>query len=98
MSNIALKLRKHTHLSKFDFRLSDCRGIVLVISIHELHIELVDLGLYRDALSDFEPPLIFHMLGDDAFPSPKGRVFVILTDIDPSLLLCINQHQHPYHV
>jgi hypothetical protein len=99
MSNLALKSRQHAHLTNCDIWLSDSRCIVLVISIYEFNIELVDIGINRDGLSDFEP-LVFHLLMDYAFPPPKRRVFVILTDIDLPLLLGINQHQHPllsYH-
>ena len=99
MSHLALKSRQHTHLTKCDVWLSDCRCIVLVISIYELNIELADIDINRDGLSDFEP-LVFHLLVNYAFPPPERRVFVILTDIDLPLLLGINHHQHPllaYH-
>ena len=93
MSHLALKSRQHTHLTNCDVWLSDYWRIVFVISINECHIELADIGLNRDSLSDLEP-LVFHLLMNDTFPSAKGRVFVILTDIDPPLLLGINNHQH----
>jgi hypothetical protein len=99
MSNLALKSRQHAHLTNCDIWLSDSRCIVLVISIYEFNIELVDIGINRDGLSDFES-LVFHLLVNYAFPLTKRRVFVILTDIDLPLLLGINQHQHPllsYH-
>lgn len=93
MSHLALKSRRHTHLTKSDVWLPDFRCIVLIVSIDEFQIELIDIGLDRDGLSNFEP-IIFHLLMNDAFPSAKGRVLVILTDIDPPLLLGINHHQH----
>ena len=93
MSHLALKSRQHTHLTNCDVWLSDYWRIVFVISINECHIELADIGFYRDGLSYLEP-LVFHLLMNDAFPFPKGRVFVILTDIDLPLLLGINNHQH----
>jgi len=69
MSHLALKSRQLTHLTKYDFWLSNFRCIVLVISIYELNIKLVDICLYRDGLTDFEP-FIFHLLVDYAFALP----------------------------